>query len=557
MPIMPEYQEKRHYWIYFLIATLLLLWEHAWLSEDMLISYRVVDNFHHGFGLRWNIDERVEVFTHPLWMLMHLALRYVIDNMFIISLLLSTVFTLLAMRYIAKTRPELNVMTWFIWAVMPLFWSSSVWDYTISSLENPLAFFCISCFYYRLVQDAKEGEISWFILSLICSAALLTRLDLALLFAPVMVYLFLRKGWSVQAWLRCFLGLLPFVVWKAFALLYYGFLLPNTYYAKLSSQLDLGWYMQQGMYYLKDLILGDLVGYVLMLVGVVLVIYKILAREGAITLRLFQMTLLFYIGYVFYIGGGYMAGRFWAVPIFMSVMIIYHHFAGRTKTATPLMVALVGCFALSSWMRDKVPGEVVNGNVIYHNVTDQREVLKDGAALVNWQRRKLDWYPIYNLVYQLNKLALLDLQKQMIVVNFTPQAQTARDEYINKYLLIGAIGATGLVEGAKMTLIDVFGIADPIIARLPIVAVSGEGIRIGHFQRPITKSFVHYRMTRQKHVLHPDLQEFVAPVELIMQGDLWLPERLQAIMDINLGKFDAALERYAQELLKYTVAAEQ
>ena len=44
----------------------------AWIADDAFISLRVVENAADGFGLRWNTDERVLVFSHPLWLLLHL-----------------------------------------------------------------------------------------------------------------------------------------------------------------------------------------------------------------------------------------------------------------------------------------------------------------------------------------------------------------------------------------------------------------------------------------------------------------------------------------------------
>ena len=41
----------------------------AWITEDAYITLRTVDNFINGYGLTWNIAERVQVYTHPLWML--------------------------------------------------------------------------------------------------------------------------------------------------------------------------------------------------------------------------------------------------------------------------------------------------------------------------------------------------------------------------------------------------------------------------------------------------------------------------------------------------------
>ena len=46
----------------------------AWIGDDGYISLRVVENLIGGRGLTWNVDERVQVFTHPLWLLLTSAI---------------------------------------------------------------------------------------------------------------------------------------------------------------------------------------------------------------------------------------------------------------------------------------------------------------------------------------------------------------------------------------------------------------------------------------------------------------------------------------------------
>ncbi len=53
------------FYTYLLIRT-------AWLCDDAYISYRVVDNFVNGYGLKWNISERVQAYTHPLWLFLNI-----------------------------------------------------------------------------------------------------------------------------------------------------------------------------------------------------------------------------------------------------------------------------------------------------------------------------------------------------------------------------------------------------------------------------------------------------------------------------------------------------
>ncbi len=39
-----------------------------WVAEDAYITFRYIDNFLHGYGLVYNVGDRVEGFTHPLWL---------------------------------------------------------------------------------------------------------------------------------------------------------------------------------------------------------------------------------------------------------------------------------------------------------------------------------------------------------------------------------------------------------------------------------------------------------------------------------------------------------
>jgi arabinofuranosyltransferase len=58
-----------------LLVCALVLFRHAWVSDDAFITLRTVRNLLQGDGLRWNLNERVQGYTHPLWMFL-LALPY-------------------------------------------------------------------------------------------------------------------------------------------------------------------------------------------------------------------------------------------------------------------------------------------------------------------------------------------------------------------------------------------------------------------------------------------------------------------------------------------------
>src|SRR5205085_11882162 len=41
----------------------------AWLGDDAYITFRVIWNLLHGYGATFNPGERVQAYTHPLWLL--------------------------------------------------------------------------------------------------------------------------------------------------------------------------------------------------------------------------------------------------------------------------------------------------------------------------------------------------------------------------------------------------------------------------------------------------------------------------------------------------------
>jgi arabinofuranosyltransferase len=45
----------------------------AWICDDAYITARTIDNWLQGYGLRWNVAERVQTFTHPLWLFVEAA----------------------------------------------------------------------------------------------------------------------------------------------------------------------------------------------------------------------------------------------------------------------------------------------------------------------------------------------------------------------------------------------------------------------------------------------------------------------------------------------------
>src|SRR5688572_32826661 len=73
------------------VAFLLLLIRTAWLDDDAYITFRTIDNFLNGYGLRWNVVNRVQAYTHPLWMFVMTGAAAITGEVFFASILLSVV----------------------------------------------------------------------------------------------------------------------------------------------------------------------------------------------------------------------------------------------------------------------------------------------------------------------------------------------------------------------------------------------------------------------------------------------------------------------------------
>uniref|UniRef100_UPI0039B7927C hypothetical protein n=1 Tax=Psychrobacter maritimus TaxID=256325 RepID=UPI0039B7927C len=72
----------------------------AWVADDAYITFRTVENLHSGYGLRWNIIERVQSYTHPLWMIHLVVGKYIIHDLYYLSLALGLLYTSLTIYFL-------------------------------------------------------------------------------------------------------------------------------------------------------------------------------------------------------------------------------------------------------------------------------------------------------------------------------------------------------------------------------------------------------------------------------------------------------------------------
>ena len=226
----------------------------AWQSDDAYITFRAVENMVSGFGPQWNPDERVQAFTHALWFLVVSACRALTGEVYYTVYALSVGFTLAAVALVLR---KLSTSVWTgLAVVVALIGSRAFVDYSTSGLENPLTNLLLAMFLLAFGRDVQAPTPRRLGVLVLCASLMLTnRLDSGLIVLPVVAV----EAWRLgrRAVVPVLLGALPLAAWELFSLVYYGFPVPNTVYAKLPPNLTLMDLVPQGWAYLQDSLSTD------------------------------------------------------------------------------------------------------------------------------------------------------------------------------------------------------------------------------------------------------------------------------------------------------------
>lgn len=186
-------------------------------------------------------------------------------------------------------------------ALLALVSSRAFVDYSSSGLENPLSHLLLVAWILCWLRARGPSRIFW--LSLLTSPLLLNRMDLGLLVAPPLLVAWLSAG-PRRALRQLLAGMIPFLLWEAFSLFYYGFPFPNTYYAKLHTGIPLRALAGQGLGYLLNSLERDPITLPLCAIGA---LAPMLMRRRALVP--FSIGVLAYLVYVVRIGGDFMATK--------------------------------------------------------------------------------------------------------------------------------------------------------------------------------------------------------------------------------------------------------
>jgi len=499
----------------------------AWISDDAGLTLRSIDNLHRGFGPNFNISERVQAYTHPLWMWL-LALVTALSHEYFFSTIIVSLVCSIWMLSIMAWRVEASDSGLAIVAVSLLL-SKSFIDYSTSGLENPLAHLLLVSFAAVYLRHLDQPHYRT--LSLLAAAIVLNRQDHLLLIAPALLSLCVRPTeqsgsrrirWQLierPAFMRLLVGMVPVVLWFGFSLLYYGFLFPNTAYAKLNTDVVRSELMQQGLLYLLESFKSDPLLFIMLVLGIWLSI-----QRGHLYHRALAVGIILYAVYIINIGGDFMVGRFLTAPLIIAALLVAtltpQHIISYTATIPLLLMGIINPVnpLISNFQHTQTQIDPTFSNS--NGVTDERRYYAETSGLLDLERAFFaQAYPLEN--------------------PFTPMVPIAQGA---RTITAPTVGALGLAVGPDVHVIDELALSDPLLARLP--AIYNPAWRVGHFYRTIPAGYVESIELGQNRIADPQLAKYYDALRLIVRGPIFDGARLRTIVAFNTGQYDHLIDTF-------------
>lgn len=526
---------------------------YSWNSDDAYHSYIMARHLVEGKGLVYNTGYRVSASTCPLLTLIEAFFFLFTDSADLCGLLIGLLFSGAA-AWVLFFRICPSPMSAF--CMLGLMVSSRCFlSFTTSGLENPLLFFFGALFFDIYHRNKTLSKRYLFALALLMSLLAMARTDSVLIFIPMAVWAYLTRA-KVSYPARVMLGvagLLPFVFWTLFSLLYYGFPFPNTYYAKLYTGIPLIDYVIRGLWYYPT---SWIVDPLLLVLPVLVVSLAYKTQQWRSLLPLF-IGLATYCLYVVAIGGDFMVGRHFTEQYFLTLcamaLLLKVIQIGDGKHVNRYVVMILE-FCAIGFVWNCFVAPLVNDGIV--TVSDA----------INTTRCALDERDFY---IRLN--GNLPLWKASL---FGQGKMTFRDSYYERRICSAhESGDFGLCFGDNeerfggsaqhkvlfghevytasdydMYLTDVIALQDPLMARLKVDVT--KHWRVGHIERMVPCGYHETLASGENCIEDPSLHEYYDKLLLLMTGPLFDRDRLWTIVGLNCGKYDRLLESYEHRLQK-------
>jgi arabinofuranosyltransferase len=474
---------------------LLVILRTAWVSDQAYLTFRTAEHLLAGAGPRWNIDERVQVAAHPLWLAVVTIGRAVTGDVYFSALALGALTSLLAAGLLLYRARAMSVAA--LSATM-LISSKAFIEYSTSGLENPLSNLLLVLVLPFVVRERSSvREAGAF--SLITGLAILAHPANGVLLAPSLIRAVRSAG--VARSLRIVLVMmLPLFAWLIFAQVYYGTVLPGPWVAWLFSGRSLSECATQGGSYLLNSLANDPVT---LLVIVLAMVMAVLTRQPGG--RAAGAGMIAFLVAVVLVGGDSMSGRMMTSPFVLAVALLSRQAPLAPSWAWPApFILVVGLGQLGSayplWS-DSSFGPRAGEADLALGVTDARRVMFPETGLLRWTSYTALLDPLAT------RAAAAVAGGQRVVVGDTN------------------VGTLAYYAGRDVHVIDRSGEADALLARLPVE----RPWRANALKRALPPGYVESIADGANHLSDPAQARLWDDVLRIARGPYGAPGRWRAM----------------------------
>ncbi|MCR5507087.1 MAG: glycosyltransferase family 39 protein [Lachnospiraceae bacterium] len=501
----------------------------AWQSDDAYHAYVMARHLVEGNGFVYNIGERASASSCPLFTLVIACGYFIFRNMFLISLIICVIFStgayIITVRNFCTNKVQTGVL------FITLAGSTCFISYTTSGLENCMLFFLAAMFLGRYFSKDRYDAKELFVFALLISLTAMTRMDAVLMLVPAVVYLYLfrRNGVSfIKSVLIAVAGLMPFILWELFSTFYYGFPFPNTAYVKLGTTIPETEYLIRGVQYFLTSLCFDPV---LIFIPVTAAVFAVITRKARYIVCMGGVLL--YALYITYIGGDFMVGRHYTVLFFISVIVILK-IVNDEETADALKKRFFYRYAA-------VLAAGLLLSFVGRPVSDQFLFGQGNSPIADERGGYFKYTSLYN-----NAVSGIKDGRMVIRDAWNESGIDELREGGYKAGILVMVPGISIYYNSDIYLNDLYALGDPFLSKLP--AVREENWRIGHMWREAPVGYLETVLYGEDVIENESLREYYEVIRLITRGSLWDKQRIRAVIDLNLGKYDHLLEEYRDTL---------
>lgn len=485
----------------------------AWVAEDAFITFRAVDNLLAGHGAVWNIGERVQVYTHPLWYFLISIGTVVFKHSYYVVLGLSYLCLLGVLWCISNIiYQDKKELEWKgVWLVLPLFsllLSRAFLDYSSSGLENPLVHLLLTAYVVTWISHLNL-EKKFLITSVLYNLVFITRPDAIFIMTPASLYLFWQLVKQKKPWFwLCLISMIPSISWELFSLIYYGSFVPNTALAKVNIDYERSILLQQAYHYFLFNIKHD----PLTLCTIILAFIVVWFNKNTLP-KLLMLGVLLQILYICWVGADYMMGRFLSPSLLIAVLslILVEFYKISIKKISTIIYSLI-CMGLFLFQAPYILiySKNIEPEANVAGIADERSFYYSHSGLLPTLINFNGDYTTYPLFLSGEKVK----------------------NHSNLYISC-TIGMMAWASGNTYW-IDPLALSEPFLARLPAKLYA----RPGHYERAFPVGYLASRLTGKNMIKNPILAQLYDDVMLVVsEPNLLSKQRLEAIYRLNTGYY--------------------